>query len=172
MSDRQNRRDGAAIITLFVASVLAAAVILASRPHDPVASAAARPEGGARSPVARALARATTPYVIFGVNDLGMHCYQKDYRGFLILPPANTLKVQVYKRTGEGAALVTKGITVSFKVVNNTHSADKTNFWKFAADYGFNVKPNVGITGTKMSGRMAASTGSPSTSRSPRTTTR
>ena len=157
MNDRQRKRDGAAMLTLLVASVLAAAAIFAAKPHGPVASAAVRAGGGARSPVARALARATTPYVIFGVNDLGMHCYQKDYRGFLILPPANTLKVQIFKRNAEGAVLVTKGVTVSFKVVNNTHSDGKTNFWKFAADYGFNVKPNVGITGTKMSGKMVLS---------------
>ena len=34
-------------------------------------------------------------------------------------------------------------------------SAGKTNFWTYAPQYGFNVAPNVGITGNGLSGNMA-----------------
>jgi hypothetical protein len=137
------RRDARLLVGTLGLTLVAIVGVYLFHPHAQPADAAL-----ATAP------RATSPYTIFGVNDLGMHCYQKDYRAFLILPPANTLKVQVFKRTAEDATLVTKGITVSFKIANNTSSAGKTNFWKFAADYGFKVKPNVGITGTRLAGKM------------------
>ena len=37
-------------------------------------------------------------YAVFAVNDLGMHCYQRSYAGFMILPPANNLKVQIFRK--------------------------------------------------------------------------
>lgn len=91
-------------------------------------------------------------YVILADNDLGMHCIQADYASYLILPPANTLKVQVFKKGEEEAELITKGIVVEYKVNDNTSSADKNNFWNYARDYGYEVQPNVGITGNKLSG--------------------
>ncbi len=91
-------------------------------------------------------------YVIFGANDLGMHCYQKDFSGFLILPPGNTLKVQVIENGGNEAKLIKSGIEVSYSIINNSYSAGKTNFWEYAADYGYDVPPNIGITGNGLSG--------------------
>ena len=32
-----------------------------------------------------------------------MHCYQRSYAGFMILPPANNLKVQIFRKGGEEA---------------------------------------------------------------------
>jgi len=72
-------------------------------------------------------------YAVFAVNDLGMHCYQSSYAGFMVLPPANNLKVQVFRKGGEGAQVVTKGITISYTVLNNTKSSNKTDFWKYAS---------------------------------------
>ncbi len=37
-------------------------------------------------------------YTILAWNDLGMHCTQDDFSYFLILPPFNTVHVQVIKR--------------------------------------------------------------------------
>ncbi len=91
-------------------------------------------------------------YIILAWNDLGMHCAQDDYSYFLILPPFNTLHVQVIKR---GGGLVTSGITVSYAFPAKTDSTLHTNFWTYAAKYGFNVPPNVGITGTPLAGTMA-----------------
>jgi hypothetical protein len=91
-------------------------------------------------------------YVILAANDLGMHCIQPDYASFLVLPPGNNLKVQVFKKGHKEAELVTKGITVEYTVNDNTTSIDKTNFWQYAADYGFDIMPNEGITGNKLTG--------------------
>jgi hypothetical protein len=93
-------------------------------------------------------------YVILAWNDLGMHCDQNDYSYFGILPPFNTLHVQVFRRGGEGAQLVRSGITVSYSFPKKTNSALHTNFWTYAPTYGWNVPVNVGITGTPLAGKM------------------
>jgi hypothetical protein len=101
-------------------------------------------------------------YAVFAVNDLGMHCYQRSYAGFMILPPANNLKVQVFRKGGEGARLVTSGIKVSYVIVNNTRSSNKTDFWKYASNYGYpGLQANVGITGHRLSGRLTRVAGTP-----------
>lgn len=91
-------------------------------------------------------------YIILADNDLGMHCIQKDYSGFLILPPGNNLKVQVFKTGVKEAELVTKDIIVEYEVNGNTTSANKLNFWKYSKDYGYNISEDVGITGNKLKG--------------------
>jgi hypothetical protein len=96
-------------------------------------------------------------HVILAWNDLGMHCAQDDYSHFLILPPFNTLHVQVVQR---GGGIVTSGITVSYAFPKKANSALRTNFWTWATaydlagKYGWNVTPNVGITGTPLAGDM------------------
>ena len=93
-------------------------------------------------------------YVIFAWNDLGMHCDQDDYSYFMVLPPYNTLKAQVFRRGGEAASLVTSGVTVNYSFPKKKNSALHTNFWAFAPQFGFNVPINVGISGTPLAGTM------------------
>ena len=93
-------------------------------------------------------------YVILAWNDLGMHCDQNDYSYFGILPPFNNLHAQVFRRGGEGAQLVTSGVTVSYSFPKKTDSALNTNFWDYAPQFGWSVPTNVGITGTPLSGDM------------------
>ncbi len=93
-------------------------------------------------------------YVIFAWNDLGMHCDQDDYSNFCVLPPFNTLHVQVFRRGGD-AGLMTSGITVSYAFPKKTNSTLHTNFWTYAPQFGWNVPPNVGITGTPLAGNMS-----------------
>ncbi len=93
-------------------------------------------------------------YVILAWNDLGMHCDQNEYSYFGILPPFNTLHAQVFRRGGEGAQLMTSGITVSYTFPKKTNSALHTNFWAYAPQFGWSVPTNVGITGTPISGDM------------------
>ena len=100
---------------------------------------------------------ANAEYVVFAANDLGMHCIQGNYSDFMLLPPGNNLKVQVFKKGTSTALLINDGIDIAYEVINNTSSADKLNFWKYAADYGYPVEPNVGITGNKLSGFMTLS---------------
>lgn len=107
-------------------------------------------------------AASAAKYAVFAVNDLGMHCYQRSYAGFMILPPANNLKVQVFRKGAEEAKLVTSGIKVQYTILNNTKSSNKTDFWKYASSYGWPGLPaNVGITGHKLSGSMKRVAGTP-----------
>ena len=90
-------------------------------------------------------------WAILAWNDLGMHCAQDDYSYFCILPPFNTLHVQVIER---GGGIVTSGITVSYAFQKKTDSTLHTNFWNFAAKYGWTLSPNVGLTGNSLAGAM------------------
>lgn len=96
---------------------------------------------------------ANMQYVILAWNDLGMHCDQDDYSYFGVLPPFNTLHVQVIHR-GEDASLVNSGITVSYQFPRKKNQALQTNFWTYAPQFGWNVPVNVGITGTPLAGKM------------------
>jgi ssDNA-binding Zn-finger/Zn-ribbon topoisomerase 1 len=100
----------------------------------------------------QAIPAANMRYVVLAWNDLGMHCDQDDYSYFMVLPPFNTLHAQVMDRNAD--QLVTSGITVSYAFPRKTNSALHTNFWDYAAQYGFNVAPNVGITGATLAGDM------------------
>ena len=97
-------------------------------------------------------------YVVLGWNNLGMHCYNVDFRDLAVLPPYNTLWVQVVKR-GNPPTLVTKGIIVSYSFPGNTYSAGKTNFWQYVKPlFGVSLAPNVGLTGIGLRGNMKLAT--------------
>lgn len=99
-------------------------------------------------------AKAAGQYIILGWNDLGMHCYNNDFKDMAVLPPYNTLWVQVLKK-GNPPKLVTSGITVRYSFENNTYSVGKTNFWDYdKALFGVDLKPNVGLKGKGMRGVM------------------
>jgi len=65
-------------------------------------------------------------YVVFAWNDLGMHCLNPTYDQAVILPPYNTVWAQVIRR-GNPPAIVTAGLTVEYRMVDNTSSYDKTD---------------------------------------------
>lgn len=93
-------------------------------------------------------------YVVFAWNDLGMHCYNRDFRDLAVLPPYNNLVAQVI-RVGNPPSIVTKGITVTYSFPDNTYSVGKSNFWKYAQQlFGVNLPPNIGLTGKGLSGVM------------------
>ena len=73
-----------------------------------------------------------TEVVVFGYNDLGMHCMNDDFSELLILPPYNTLHAQVVDRSEGDPHILKENLTVKYSIPGNTHSADKTNFWKHA----------------------------------------
>jgi hypothetical protein len=116
--------------------------------------------GALLATIALPAAASAARYAVFAVNDLGMHCYQRSYAGFMILPPANNLKVQIFRKGAEEARLVTTGVRVTYRIIDNTRSSNKTDFWRYASSYGFmGLKPNVGITGNGLSGRMKLAAG-------------
>ncbi|MBI5952879.1 MAG: hypothetical protein HY865_14575 [Chloroflexi bacterium] len=93
-------------------------------------------------------------YKILAWNDLGMHCYNRDFADLAVLPPYNTLWVQVIK-AGDPPTLVTTGITVEYFYEDNTYSVGKTNFWDYSQPlFGVTLAPNVGLKGKGLSGTM------------------
>ena len=96
-------------------------------------------------------------YTLIAWNDLGMHCMDPSYEDFSVLPPYNTLRAQVIHR-GDLPSIVTKGITVHYRILGNTYSANKTNFWQYAQKLFGLPTPlpvNVGLKGFGLSGKMA-----------------
>jgi hypothetical protein len=105
-------------------------------------------EGGVSIPAA------SSQYVVFAWNDLGMHCLNPTYDTAVVLPPYNVLWGQVVRR-GAQPEVVTTGITVSYSIVNNTYSYGKTavetgavyaQFWDNAfALFGTNLDQDHGL---------------------------
>jgi hypothetical protein len=92
--------------------------------------------------------------VLLAWNDLGMHCYNRDFQDLAVLPPYNTLWAQVL-RVGDPPQLVTSGVTIRYSFPDNTYSVGKTNFWTYAQalfDLPAPLANNVGLTGKGLSG--------------------
>lgn len=93
-------------------------------------------------------------FVVLAWNDLGMHCLNPTYDTAVILPPYNTVWAQVIQR-GNNPKIVTSGITVEYRIINNTFSDGKTyppfgsdygQFWTHVVDlFGVNLTPNTGL---------------------------
>lgn len=102
----------------------------------------------------------TGDYAVFAWNDLGMHCLNPSYDKLVILPPYNNVLVQVIKR-GNPPTIVTSGITVSFKLTNNTKSYGKNlygGFWDNAMKlFGTSPAHDIGLKGFGLSGEMIVS---------------
>lgn len=95
--------------------------------------------------------------VVIAYNDLGMHCMNEDFSELLILPPYNTIRAQVIRRGGEPDILQGADAGVRYTIPSNTRSADKSNFWTYdLALLGVDLPPDTGVTGSGLSGVMAA----------------
>ncbi len=98
-------------------------------------------------------------YSVFAWNDLGMHCLNPSYDKLVILPPYNNVMVQVVKR-GNPPEVVTSGVTVSYKLTNNTSSYNKRSyggFWDNANKlFGLTLVHDIGLKGKGLSGEMTA----------------
>lgn len=91
---------------------------------------------------------ASSKYVVFAWNDLGMHCLNPSYDTAVILPPYNTVWAQVVKR-GNPPQVVTSGVTVEYRIINNTFSASKGNYGQFwdnvLALFGVSLARDTGL---------------------------
>jgi hypothetical protein len=97
---------------------------------------------------------AANTYKILAWNDLGMHCYNRDFADLAVLPPYNTLWVQVVLM-GNPPQVVTSGIRVEYSYADNTYSVGKTNFWSYAnALFGVSLPDNIGLKGKGLAGTM------------------
>jgi hypothetical protein len=72
-------------------------------------------------------------YVAFAWNNLGMHCFQKDFSMFLILPPYNVFWTQVLSR-GREPRITTSGLSAQYAAPQVTDPAAHTDYWQYAAD--------------------------------------
>jgi hypothetical protein len=98
----------------------------------------------------------TDSYKVLAWNDLGMHCYNRDFQDLGVLPPYNTLWAQVIK-VGDPPQIVTTGITVTYIFTDNTYSVGKSNFWTYdEALFGVDLPDNIGLKGNGLSGEMEA----------------
>ena len=105
-------------------------------------------------------AGAATTWTLVGANNLGMHCMDADFGVLSILPPYNTIQVQLLNSSGHLVTSAT-GITVTYQAVAdpagsiNTSSQGKTNFWQHAQELFALPQPlaaDVGLTGLAMPG--------------------
>ncbi len=93
-------------------------------------------------------------YVILAWNDLGMHCYNRDFRDLAVLPPYNNLMAQVIK-VGNPPTNHNRWYYGYIQFPDNTYSVGKSNFWDYAQQlFGVNLPPNIGLTGKGLSGVM------------------
>jgi hypothetical protein len=103
-------------------------------------------------------------YKVIARNDLGMHCACPTFEGFLLLPPYNTIRAQVFTM-GSDPSIVSSGVTVSYSIPENTDAILKADpyYASWIANSpklfpGFapvNAQGNiVGLTGKKLADTM------------------
>jgi hypothetical protein len=96
---------------------------------------------------------------LFAVNDLGMHCMDREFSVFSILPPFNVVHAQIVRRRASGlpSRVEAPAIDVRYAPVMdaagsiNSTSIAKTDFWIFVHSlFGANLPPGQGLTGLYM----------------------
>lgn len=98
-------------------------------------------------------------YRVLAFNDLGMHCYDKDFSVLSLLPPFNVIHAQVVRNGGDPSILDDSQVDVYYKAVAdtrgsiNTTSIGKSNFWDYVNDlFGISLPDDQGILGASMPG--------------------
>lgn len=90
-------------------------------------------------------------FKVLANNDLGMHCVDKDFSVFSILPPYNVINAQVLGQDANGKPQLVDSNSVILRyspIVDsnnsiNSTSKDKTNFWDYALPlFGANLNPS------------------------------
>ena len=91
---------------------------------------------------------ASQEYVILAWNDIGMHGFSATYDSEVLLPPYNTLWAQVVKR-GDPPQIVTSGVRLEYRIVDNTYSYGKRSFAQFWDNsfllFGTALDPDSGL---------------------------
>jgi hypothetical protein len=112
---------------------------------------------------------ATDNATVLAANDLGMHCTDKEFSVFSILPPFNVVNAQVVKRDSKGRPFLADDVEVEvfYEEVadatgsTNSYSIGKTEFWEYANSlFGVNLQEGEGLTGLYMPGDDPQSRGS------------
>lgn len=96
---------------------------------------------------------------VLAFNDLGMHCMDKDFSVFSILPPFNVVNAQVVRPnvSGQPTVLNADQVELRYSAIDdrnrsvNSTSKDKTNFWQYSkALFGKELQLGEGLTGLYM----------------------
>jgi hypothetical protein len=96
---------------------------------------------------------------VLAANDLGMHCMDREFSVFSILPPFNVVNAQVVLRdiTGRPYLADADAVDLFYEDVAdasgsmNSYSIDKTDFWSHAnALFGVNLSEGESLTGLYM----------------------
>jgi hypothetical protein len=99
----------------------------------------------------------TPNYVLVAWNDLGMHCANKYFNNFCVLPPYNNQHAQLILQ-GDVANLpqiLSTGYHATYEIPGNTYSIGKTDFWTYVNPlFGVSLANNVGLTGVGLTGNM------------------
>jgi len=104
---------------------------------------------------------ANTEATVLAANDLGMHCMDREFSVFSILPPFNVINAQIVKRDGNGEPYISDDLEakVYYEAVAdasgsiNSYSIGKTDFWQYANTlFGSNLQNGEGLTGLYMPG--------------------
>lgn len=89
---------------------------------------------------------------VLAFNDLGMHCVDKEYSIFSILPPYNVLNAQVIQQGNPPKLLDSNSVNVGYSAVadakgsTNSTSVNKTNFWQYSNTlFGLDLKAGEGL---------------------------
>ncbi len=159
---KKNRGTGSirwfftSLLTIFAISLAADAN--AAKKHDLLLFMPAIINSNAEPPGLGSPPQGNGKYTLLAWNDLGMHCMDPSFEDFAVLPPYNTLWAQLIRR-GEEPDIVTRDVTISYRVLGNTRSDTKTNFWDYAHKlFGLSapLPKNIGLKGFGLQGRMAA----------------
>ena len=110
--------------------------------------------------------------VVMATNDLGMHCTCPGASTFIVLPPFNTLRAQVFERVGENPKILSdpNDIRVEYSILENSDQALKGDpYFQNWIQYGPKLFPGFsfvrsdgriqGLTGATLSGEMEAKGG-------------
>ena len=96
---------------------------------------------------------------VIATNDLGMHCMDREFSVFSILPPFNVVNCQVVKRDNDGRPYIADDAEVEVfydaegdaRGSINSYSIGKTTFWQYAKDlFGADLNNGEGLTGLYM----------------------
>jgi hypothetical protein len=101
----------------------------------------------------------TASTVVLAANDLGMHCMDREFSIFSILPPFNVVNAQVIGHDANGSPVLLDdlGVAVRYGAVAdalgsiNSYSRGKTGFWSYANSlFGTTLLNGEGLTGLYM----------------------
>lgn len=98
--------------------------------------------------------------IVLAANDLGMHCMDREFSIFSILPPFNVVHTQIILQDANGKPMLVSDadVTVSYGAIAdssgsiNSRSIDKTDFWQYASNLflGILLNEGEGLTGLYM----------------------